>query len=190
MADKPLRRHIVIVLEIDQDGNPGEINRAHASDEYIGRSGGIEMSPAANVDESNLAALLPDVAGFLAQLAAAHAAREAALKAKADSDALLAERDARIAELEARLAVPPPVDDSIHAAYVKQALDDMKRLDEVVGAAIVAGYYQLWDNATSFTLREPMVVAIAGNLGIDLAEVRTRALAIKGAVPLSGNSGE
>ena len=154
---------------------------------YAPNGAAEEMTPEAFL------AHLPEVA-LLAQVQALQATQQAnerrATDAEADRDAKVAEKDARIAGLEAQLAVPPPVDDSIHAAYVKQALYDMQCLDEVSGAAAAAGLYQMWDNATSFTLREPMVVNVAGVLGIDLAEVRTRAIAIRDNTPLDGNSGE
>lgn len=196
MADTPIRRQITIGLELNPDGTPGELVRAFSRDEIIGRYG-LELTDAINVTEETLAGLLPETAATIAQLASALEAFQAASRERdAAVSAAAADKqvyEAEIARLKALLAagVPtPPPDNSIHAAYVKQALDDMKRIDEVVGAAIAAGYYQLWDNATSFTLEEPMVVAIANTLGIDLVEVRTRALAIRDLIPLSGNSKE
>jgi hypothetical protein len=189
MADTPLRRVINIVVDLNPDGTVKELNRGSYSDEYIGRFGRVEPSLFENVDEASLATLLPDSAALVAQIAAMRGERDVAVS---DAAAAVAAKEvaeteaARLrVELDALKAAPALPDDQIHAAYVKQALHEMDMLDEVNGAAIAAGKFQLWDNATSFNLREPDVVAIAAMLGIDLAEVRSRALAVK-----AGNSGE
>lgn len=73
------RRHITIVLELDEAGNPLDINRAWSEDEVQLPTGGLGMTPRVNVDEASLIGLIPDLAGVTAQLAATITARDEAL---------------------------------------------------------------------------------------------------------------
>lgn len=74
----------------------------------------------------------------------------------------------------------------LHAAYVKQALFDMGVLEDVSAAATHAGKGPLWENATYLTLAEPMVVAVAEGMKLDLTEVRARAEAVRDGRGYSG----
>lgn len=105
MSDTPLRRHVTLVLEIDADGYPTEINRAWSEDEVRLPTGGLGKTPAVNVTEGTLAGFLPEVAATLAQLVAtqdalkaANIERDEAVKAKADAE----ERAAQLVERAAK----------------------------------------------------------------------------------------
>lgn len=161
------RRHITIVVELDTNGNPVEINRAWMEEEVALPTGGIGMMPKVNVDEISLAGLLPDLAEVTSQLVATQ-------EALADKTVSQVEKDDRISELEARIteltAVPDRV---IHKAYLRAALASIDKLAEVDAAVTAAGVVQweLWANATTISQDDPEVNAIAEALDIDLAAV-------------------
>lgn len=230
MSDKPLRRQITLVLDLDDQGNPVEINRGFYSDEYLGRSGALELLPAANIDEASLAGLLPDLATVIAQLtatqdalAAAKIERDEAVKAKADAEEMCAsmikaaedkaaeaiadagakigaaeaDRDARVAEAvasgeQAAAALQAQIEGlnteltslkaqleaaasstSIHKAWLRAALADFGVIDLVDEAVKAAGpvSWELWAHATTISIDDPDVKAIAAALGIDLASL-------------------
>ncbi|MCA0318233.1 MAG: hypothetical protein LCH88_09205 [Proteobacteria bacterium] len=127
------RRHVTLVLDLDEAGNPIEINRGWQEDEVSLPTGGLGMTPRVNVDEASLAGVLPDSAAHVSQIAklnidleAANAAKVAAdiAKTAAEQDrdekvetaerdrdgkvmqaqADVIERDATIAQLQASLA--------------------------------------------------------------------------------------
>lgn len=99
------RRHITLVLDLDGEGNPVEINRAWSEDEVPLPTGGLGTTPKVNVDEASLAGLLPDLAGVTAQLVSMQDARDAAITAKGEAlaakAAAEADRDQKVAAAEA-----------------------------------------------------------------------------------------
>lgn len=159
------RRHITLVLELDGEGNPVEINRAWSEDEVPLPTGGLGMTPKINVDETSLAGLLPDLASVTAQLIAVQDARDAAITAKdealaakataeAERDAKIAEavggrtaaeaalagRDETIAALEARIAelTAPPASIIVSDRQFFQALAMGGKITEAEAEAAVA----------------------------------------------------
>lgn len=109
------RRIVTLVLELDGEGNPVEINRAWSEDEVLMPNGSLGVMPKQNVDEGTLAGLLPDHAAVLAQLqtalhdievakAAAKDAQEARAAAEADRErqvsAAVIDRDEKVAAAE------------------------------------------------------------------------------------------
>lgn len=74
----PTRRHIVVVLDQDENGRMVEINRAWQYDEYTRDDGSMGQTPSLNVTQDSLERLIPDRAELLDQIARAIAARDAA----------------------------------------------------------------------------------------------------------------
>lgn len=74
----PTRRHIVVILDQDENGRMVEINRAWQYDEFTREDGSIGRSPDINVTADTLDRLLPDRPEMLGQIAVAHTARDAA----------------------------------------------------------------------------------------------------------------
>jgi hypothetical protein len=152
------RRHITLVLEMDGEGNPVEINRAWSEDEVPLPTGGLGMTPKVNVDEASLAGLLPDLAGVTAQLVTVQDARDAAVTAKdealaakvaaeadrdqkiAAAEAALTGRDETIATLEARIAelTAPPASIIVSDRQFFQALAMGGKITEAEAEAAVA----------------------------------------------------
>jgi hypothetical protein len=148
------------------------------------------------INYADLKDLLPEwFSGMAGQVAAAEAARDAAL---AEVEAANSDRDEKVAAAEQAAAAhaeaiaalqarideltatpPPPPVDEVHIAYVKQALDEAGKLDAVDAAADAAGKGALWRFATSITGTEPDVMAIAQALGIDLDAILTAARTIR-----------
>ncbi len=158
------RRHITLVLELDGEGNPTEINRGWQEDEIALPTGGLGLSPKVNVDEASLAGVLPDSAAHVAQVAQLSTDLEAARTAKAeveiDRDAKveaaqrdrdekvaqaevgITERDATIAQLQdtiAALTAPPAyITISDRQFFQALALNDLITQDEAE-AAVATG---------------------------------------------------
>lgn len=99
------RRIVTLVLDLDEQGNPVEINRAWSEDEVLMPNGALGTMPKVNVEAATLAGLLPDLAGVTAQLVATQDARDAALADKTAAQTAKAEaeadRDQKVAEAEA-----------------------------------------------------------------------------------------
>lgn len=91
------RRIVTLVLDLDEEGNPVEINRAWSEDEVLMVNGAIGTTPKINVEAATLAGLLPDLAAVTAQLVATQDALAAALADKASAVAAL---EAQIAALQ------------------------------------------------------------------------------------------
>jgi hypothetical protein len=177
----PNRRHITLVLELDEQGNPAEINRAWQEDEIELPTGGFGMSPRVNVTEATLAGLLPDRAAMTAQLVATQDERRAAAEAKEAAGKEIETLKARLAEIE---TTPPQANGrSIHKAWLRAALASIERLAEVDAAVQAAGpvHWELWANATTISRDDADVVAIAAALSIDLDAVFAAARAIQAA---------
>ncbi len=95
------RRIVTLVLELDGQGNPVEINRAWSEDEVLMPNGSLGVMPKHNVDEATLAGLLPDHAAVLAQLQTALHEIEIAKTAAKDAQEA---RDAALADCERQVS--------------------------------------------------------------------------------------
>lgn len=83
------RRHVTIVIDLDDNGSPIEINRAWQENEILLPTGDLGMTPRENVTEETLSNILPNIAAMMAQNSTLSTA--------------LAERDVTLSEMRKKL---------------------------------------------------------------------------------------
>lgn len=121
------------------------------------------------VDPAALGELLgKNTAEMLAQI-------DSLTKAVAQRDTAIEAAESEIARLTALIPVAPQ--GAIHIAWLKLALEEVGKLDDVDAAVAHAGraYQILWDYATTIRRTDPEVVAIGAALDLDLDAVFARA---------------